>query len=105
MNAISDPALESCTIIRFPENIADQIRENLKLESEKLQSLIEKDANDTYYEHSLEVWESVNLFVVIEMIESPYCQMESGQKALCRQVGRCRAQRQTMRLADSSWGI
>jgi hypothetical protein len=55
MNGTNDPALESCTIIRFPENIADQIRENLKLESEKLQSLIEKDANDTYYEHSLEV--------------------------------------------------
>jgi len=54
MNGTNDPALESCTIIRFPENIADQIRENLKLESEKLQSLIEKDANDTYYEHSLE---------------------------------------------------
>ena len=55
MNGINEPALESCTIIRFPENIAEQIRQNLKLESEKLQSLIEKDANDTYYEQSIEV--------------------------------------------------
>ncbi|CAG5099776.1 Oidioi.mRNA.OKI2018_I69.XSR.g16680.t1.cds [Oikopleura dioica] len=54
MNGINEPALESCTIIRFPENIAEQIRQNLKLESEKLQSLIEKDANDTYYEQSIE---------------------------------------------------